>query len=65
MFRRKNEKRGIPPIVILGVGALAALGIVSITEKSANFFAQMKNKIMGMFGNKSSCIPCEDACEIE
>lgn len=66
MFRRKSEKRAWPAVVILGIGALAAIGAVSISKKGTQLFDMMKNKVRGMF-KKCSCedIVCDDACDID
>ncbi len=56
MFLKKSEQKKSSSCVILAVGALAAIGFMTVTGKGKNMIKSIKNKMRSMFmGEGCSC----------
>ena len=55
MFFRKPERKSHGTCVILAIGALAAIGAVSITKSGKQMINEIKCKVKGFF-NKERCM---------
>lgn len=57
MIYRKNERKRHNVCAILTIGALAAIGVISIAKSSKAMLNCACNKVKGFFKKESSC-PC-------
>ena len=55
MFFRKTERKSRGTCVILAIGALAAIGAVSITRTGKQILGELRDKVKGAF-SKTKCM---------
>ena len=60
MFFKKNERKKHSACLILTVGALAAVGALTITKRGKEIWTSAKDKMTGMF-KKEECTAIEDS----
>lgn len=59
MFFRKNERKSRGTCVILAIGALAAIGAVSITRTGKQMLNEACCKVKGFFAKTKSMCPTD------
>ena len=63
MFFRKTERKKHSAFVIMAIGALAAVGAVSITKCGKQILCEARNKVMGFFKKDGdSCSLQQEEC---
>ncbi len=60
MFFKKTEQKKHSACLILAVGALAAIGVASITKCGKTALCNMKCKIMSLFKKDGSSCSCNN-----